>query len=131
MKNRKAIKKKNLKNKRNHKAREQKQINLFSSIKIRRLAGVGGRFYPDWFARNVCELNHYADWSGSDGSCYDNRTAPRCVWTRARVGRPGARCVVLPLSIKTCNYGLRVRKISSHLTKFLVNSIHIYGSKSI
>ena len=131
MKNRKAIKKKNLKNKRNHKAREQKQINLFSSIKIRRPAGVGGRFYPDWFARNVCELNHYADWSGSDGSCYDNRTAPRCVWTRARVGRPGARCVVLPLSIKTCNYGLRVRKISLCLTKFLVNSIRIYGSKSI
>ena len=45
----------------NHKAREQKQINLFSSIKIRQLAGVGGRFYPDWFASNVCELNHYAD----------------------------------------------------------------------
>ena len=103
MKNRKAIKKKNLKNKRNHKARERKQINLFSSIKIRRLAGVGGRFCPDWFAHNVCELNHYADWSGSDGSCYDNRTAPRCVRTRARVGRSGARCVVGGV------FGLRTR----------------------
>ena len=38
---------------------------------------------------------------------------------------------VLPLSMKTYNYGLHARKSSSHLTKFLVNSIHIYGSKSI
>jgi hypothetical protein len=39
--------------------------------------------------------------------------------------------VVLPLSRKTYNYGLRVRKSSSRLTKFLENNIHIYGSKSI
>jgi hypothetical protein len=38
---------------------------------------------------------------------------------------------ILPLSKKTCNYGLRSRKNSSCLTKFLVNIIHIYGSKYI
>jgi hypothetical protein len=32
---------------------------------------------------------------------------------------------------KECNYGLRASKNSSRLTKFLVNSIHIYGSESI
>jgi hypothetical protein len=30
-----------------------------------------------------------------------------------------------------CNYVLRASKSSSHLTKFLVNTIHIYGSKII
>jgi hypothetical protein len=39
--------------------------------------------------------------------------------------------ILLPPSVKTCNYGLRAGKSSSRLTKFIVNSIHIYGSKSI
>jgi hypothetical protein len=36
--------------------------------------------------------------------------------------------LLFPLSIKTCNYGLRVQKKSnSRLTKFIVNNIHIYA----
>jgi len=37
--------------------------------------------------------------------------------------------LILPPSVKECNYGLRATKNDSCLTKFLVNDIHIYGSK--
>ena len=39
--------------------------------------------------------------------------------------------MLVPLSIKEYNYGLRISKSSSCLTKFLVNIIHIYISKII
>jgi hypothetical protein len=32
---------------------------------------------------------------------------------------------------KECNYGMRVSESASRFTKFLVNSIYIYGFKSI
>ena len=35
-----------------------------------------------WFAYIVSQSNRYVAWSGSDGSCYDNRT-PRDVSGRA------------------------------------------------
>jgi hypothetical protein len=38
---------------------------------------------------------------------------------------------VLILSLKGCNYDIRANLSVSRLTKFLVNSIHIYGLKSI
>jgi hypothetical protein len=38
---------------------------------------------------------------------------------------------VLPLSLKVFNYSMRASLSVSRLTKLLVNSIHIYGSKSI
>ena len=40
-------------------------------------------------------------------------------------------CELLPLSPEGCNYGMRVSLSASQLIKFLVNSIHIYGTKSI
>jgi hypothetical protein len=39
--------------------------------------------------------------------------------------------LVLPSSVKECNYGLRAAKNNSCLNKFLVNGIHIYDSKLI
>jgi len=44
---------------------------------------------------------------------------------------PRATKLDIPVSMKRCNYGLRARKSSSRLIKFLVNNIHIYDSKSI
>jgi len=38
---------------------------------------------------------------------------------------------ILPPSRKECNYVLRASQSSLHLIKFLVNIIHIYGSKII
>jgi hypothetical protein len=38
---------------------------------------------------------------------------------------------VLPLSLKVCNYSMRANLSVSRLTKLLVNSVHIYGPKSI
>ena len=40
-------------------------------------------------------------------------------------------CQVLPPSLKESNYGLRATRSGSHLTKFLVNNIHIYDFKLI
>ena len=40
-------------------------------------------------------------------------------------------CYILSLSLKRCNYDIRVSLITLYLTKFLVNSIHIYGFKLI
>ena len=44
---------------------------------------------------------------------------------------PAKSYKLLPPSKKGCNYKLRANKSSSRLTKFLVNTIHIYGSKLI
>ena len=44
---------------------------------------------------------------------------------------PTYTIIVLPLSKKECNHGLRASKSGSRLTKFLVNTIHIYSSKII
>jgi len=38
---------------------------------------------------------------------------------------------ILTTSGKECNYVLRASKNSSYLTIFLINSVHIYGSKII
>ena len=54
-----------------------------------------------------------------------------CLSVAAVRGSRGLACVMFSPYIKECNYGFRINKISSRLTKFLVNTSHIYGSRII
>jgi hypothetical protein len=64
----------------------------------------------------------------------DNGLAPFIPWVSSSSETDeiiSASKLVLPLSLKECNYGLRATLSASRLTKLLVNNIHIYSSKLI
>ena len=64
-------------------------------------------------------------------SCYIRTTVVLVLYMyHVRAGVHRRECQ-LPLSKKGRNYGFRVIKSGSSLTKFLVNIIHIYCSKII
>jgi hypothetical protein len=102
-----------------------------------------GRAGVLWASRSDSTANVQHSWSwgvlssgpAAGGRINQRQVAGVGVWDTSDIGTktfcPNSCHAVLPPSKKECNYVLRASKSSLRLTKFLANTIHIYGSKII